>query len=66
MAQIPAWRRYARFFGVDVSSDVDDELRFHLRRAHQPHSRFAATDRVSVGGKLAAKPYEMALVRSGR
>jgi predicted permease len=30
MAHIPAWRRYARFFGVDVTSDVDDELRFHL------------------------------------
>ncbi len=30
MAQVPAWRRYARFFGVDVSSDVDEELRFHL------------------------------------
>ena len=30
MARIHAWRRYARFFGVDVRSDVDDELRFHL------------------------------------
>jgi predicted permease len=30
MARIPAWRRYARFFGVDVRSDVDDELQFHL------------------------------------
>ena len=30
MAGTPAWRRYARFFGVDVRRDVDDELRFHL------------------------------------
>jgi len=30
MARPPAWRRYARFFGVDVRRDVDDELRFHL------------------------------------
>ena len=30
MARTPAWRRYARFFGVDVRRDVDDELRFHL------------------------------------
>jgi predicted permease len=30
MSHIPAWRRYARFFGVDIKSDVDDELRFHL------------------------------------
>ncbi|MPY89069.1 MAG: FtsX-like permease family protein [Luteitalea sp.] len=30
MADIPAWRRYARFFGADVTSDVDDELGFHL------------------------------------
>ncbi len=30
MGRIPAWRRYARFFGVDVRRDVDDELRFHI------------------------------------
>jgi predicted permease len=30
MTRIPAWRRYARFFGADVGSDVDEELRFHL------------------------------------
>jgi putative ABC transport system permease protein len=30
MERIPAWRRYARFFGVDVARDVDEELRFHL------------------------------------
>jgi predicted permease len=30
VAKVPAWRRYARFFGVDVTSDVDDELRFHV------------------------------------
>ena len=30
MARTPAWRRYARFFGVDVRRDVDDELRFHI------------------------------------
>jgi predicted permease len=30
MARLPAWRRYARFFGVDVRRDVDDELQFHL------------------------------------
>jgi predicted permease len=30
MSRTPAWRRYARFFGVDVRSDVDEELRFHL------------------------------------
>ncbi len=30
MARTPAWRRYARFFGVDVRRDVDEELRFHL------------------------------------
>ena len=32
MARVPAWRRYARFFGVDVASDVDEELRFHLEQ----------------------------------
>jgi predicted permease len=32
MARIPAWRRYARFFGADVRSDVDEELRFHLEQ----------------------------------
>ncbi|MGH8436302.1 MAG: ADOP family duplicated permease [Pseudomonas sp.] len=26
----PAWRRYLRFWGSDVASDVDEELRFHL------------------------------------
>ncbi len=26
----PAWRRYLRFWGSDIQSDVDDELRFHL------------------------------------
>ena len=30
MARTPVWRRYARLFGTDVPSDVDDELRFHL------------------------------------
>ncbi|MPZ17604.1 MAG: FtsX-like permease family protein [Luteitalea sp.] len=30
MGEKPAWRRYARFFGADVASDVDEELRFHL------------------------------------
>jgi predicted permease len=30
MGRVPAWRRYARFFGADVGADVDDELRFHL------------------------------------
>ena len=30
MKNVPTWRRYARLFGVDVRSDVDDELRFHL------------------------------------
>ena len=30
MSRNPAWRRYARFFGVDVRRDVDEELRFHL------------------------------------
>ena len=26
----PAWRRYLRFWGSDLSADVDEELRFHL------------------------------------
>lgn len=26
----PAWRRYLRFWGANIRSDVDDELRFHL------------------------------------
>lgn len=26
----PLWRRYARFFGLDLKADVDDELAFHL------------------------------------
>ena len=26
----PAWRRYLRFWGSNIHSDVDDELRFHL------------------------------------
>jgi putative ABC transport system permease protein len=26
----PAWRRYLRFWGSNVQSDVDDEIRFHL------------------------------------
>ncbi len=30
MARAPMWRRYLRFFGSDVESDVSDELRFHL------------------------------------
>ena len=32
MPRIPAWRRYAQFFGADVPSDVDEELRFHLEQ----------------------------------
>ena len=35
MARPPAWRRYARLFGVDVRRDVDDELRFHLEAKTQ-------------------------------
>lgn len=31
MARIPLWRRYARLFGPDAKSDVDDELQFHLQ-----------------------------------
>ena len=26
----PAWRRYLRFSGPDITSDIDEELRFHL------------------------------------
>jgi hypothetical protein len=26
----PSWRRYRRFWGPDVRSDVDDELAFHV------------------------------------
>lgn len=29
---IPIWRRYARFFGMDLAADVDDELTFHLEQ----------------------------------
>jgi predicted permease len=32
MPRTPIWRRYAQFFGVDVRSDVDEELRFHLEQ----------------------------------
>ena len=30
MSKVPMWRRYARIFGPDPASDVQDELRFHL------------------------------------
>jgi len=30
MPEIPKWRRYLRFWGPDVDSDVRDELDFHL------------------------------------
>ena len=26
----PSWRRYLRFWGTDVTADVNDELHFHL------------------------------------
>ena len=26
----PAWRRYLRFSGPDIASDIDEELRFHF------------------------------------
>ncbi|MBM3785902.1 MAG: ABC transporter permease [Acidobacteria bacterium] len=29
---VPMWRRYARFLGVDLKADVDDELAFHLEQ----------------------------------
>jgi predicted permease len=32
MPSQPAWRRYLRFWGPDVDSDVDDELQFHLEQ----------------------------------
>jgi predicted permease len=30
MASEPIWRRYTRFFGTNVVSDVDDEIEFHI------------------------------------
>ena len=30
MSKVPIWRRYLRFFGPDLPSDIDEELRFHL------------------------------------
>src|SRR4051812_5918807 len=27
---MPSWRRYLRFWGPNVDSDIDDELRFHI------------------------------------
>src|ERR1041385_5636080 len=27
----PAWRRYLRLLGLDINSDVDDELQFHIQ-----------------------------------
>ncbi|HEY4129483.1 MAG TPA: ABC transporter permease [Gemmatimonadaceae bacterium] len=30
MPDSPRWRRYLRFFGVNVQADVDDELAFHM------------------------------------
>lgn len=31
MKSEPIWRRYLRFWGPDPASDVEDELRFHIR-----------------------------------
>ena len=33
----PLWRRYLRFFGPDVSADVDEELGFHLEMREQSY-----------------------------
>jgi len=30
MAQVPFWRRYARWLGPNVKADINDELRFHV------------------------------------
>ena len=39
------WRRYLRFFGPNVDSDVDDEVRFHLEmRARDYNERGLAKD----------------------
>lgn len=33
----PVWRRYLRFWGSNVSADVDDELRFHVEMRTQEY-----------------------------
>ncbi len=41
----PAWRRYLRFWGSNIHSDVNDELRFHLdMRAAEYRARGMASD----------------------
>lgn len=30
MTKTPAWRRYLRFWGCNITEDVDEELRFHI------------------------------------
>jgi predicted permease len=58
----PAWRRYRRFWGPDVRSDVDDELAFHVElRVDQlvaagmdpQAARREAVRRLGVPGELA-------------
>lgn len=55
MKRLPAWRRYARFWGPRVIDDVDDELAFHLdmlvrdyvaRGLDEPAARRAAEARL--------------------
>ena len=33
----PSWRRYLRFWGSDLTADVDDELRFHIESRIQDY-----------------------------
>src|SRR3569832_682248 len=33
----PSWRRYLRFWGSDLTADVDDELRFHIESRVQEY-----------------------------
>src|ERR671933_1130943 len=62
---LPAWRRYLRFWGPNVEADVDDELRFHIEERQREYeargmapdaARRAALERfgdvASVGGWL--------------
>ena len=34
---VPAWRRYLRFWGSDPARDVDDELRFHMQARYDEY-----------------------------
>ena len=44
MTSQPSWRRYLRFWGPDLRSDVDDELSFHLRMLEEEYRSAGLTE----------------------